>query len=248
MEVHKHPHHVTHKKKWTEFLLEFFMLFLAVFLGFVAENIREHQVEKHREKQYMKSMLEDLKKDQVGIEWAIKRRLQALTKSDSLISLLTTSSDSSGLIYYYARRVAGRADFRPTTGGFEQLKSAGGLRLIYPQVADSISTYYKVINIIQKLEELEDHQQEDIQEMFSELFDTKVFISMASRESYIITRPLGKPKLLSYDQKVINKFCMKLHFWQIKSTLIYRLFLFSLKPKGENLINLIQKKYHLQNE
>ncbi len=33
MEVH-HPHHVTHKKKWTEYLLEFFMLFLAVFLGF----------------------------------------------------------------------------------------------------------------------------------------------------------------------------------------------------------------------
>ena len=31
MEVHKHPHHATHKKKWTEYLLEFFMLFLAVF-------------------------------------------------------------------------------------------------------------------------------------------------------------------------------------------------------------------------
>lgn len=39
------PHHVTHKKKWVEYLLEFFMLFLAVFLGFVAENIREHTVE-----------------------------------------------------------------------------------------------------------------------------------------------------------------------------------------------------------
>ncbi len=24
MEVHKHPHHVTHKKKWGEYLLEFF--------------------------------------------------------------------------------------------------------------------------------------------------------------------------------------------------------------------------------
>ncbi len=31
MEVHKHPHHVMHKKKWGEYLLEFFMLFLAVF-------------------------------------------------------------------------------------------------------------------------------------------------------------------------------------------------------------------------
>jgi hypothetical protein len=42
MEVHKHPHHVAHKKKWSEYLLEFFMLFLAVFLGFIAENVREH--------------------------------------------------------------------------------------------------------------------------------------------------------------------------------------------------------------
>jgi len=59
MEVH-HSHHPTHKKKWTEYLLEFFMLFLAVFLGFVAENIREHSVECSREKQYMQSMVEDL--------------------------------------------------------------------------------------------------------------------------------------------------------------------------------------------
>ena len=38
MEVHKHPHHLTHKKKWTEYLLEFFMLFFAVFLGFVGRH------------------------------------------------------------------------------------------------------------------------------------------------------------------------------------------------------------------
>src|SRR5215204_169750 len=63
MEVHKHPHHVTHKKKWGEYLLEFFMLFLAVFLGFVAENVRENGVERHREQEYMQSLLNDLKSD-----------------------------------------------------------------------------------------------------------------------------------------------------------------------------------------
>src|SRR2546430_3170722 len=41
MEVHKHPHHVTDKKKWGEYFLEFLMIFLAVTLGFFAENIRE---------------------------------------------------------------------------------------------------------------------------------------------------------------------------------------------------------------
>ncbi len=67
MEVHKHPHHVTHKKKWGEYLLEFFMLFLAVFLGFLAENLREHQIEKEREKQFIESFVEDLKSDTATI-------------------------------------------------------------------------------------------------------------------------------------------------------------------------------------
>src|ERR1700744_2603888 len=63
MEVHKHPHHVTHKKKWPEYLLEFGMLFLAVFLGFIAENIREGLLEHHRAKEYIASFYEDLQGD-----------------------------------------------------------------------------------------------------------------------------------------------------------------------------------------
>ena len=57
MEVH-HPHHPTHKKKWSEYLVEFFMLFTAVTLGFFAENVREHQIEKHREISYLKNVHE----------------------------------------------------------------------------------------------------------------------------------------------------------------------------------------------
>src|SRR5678816_3065017 len=63
MEVHKHPHHVTHKKNWPEYLLEFLMLFLAVFLGFIAENQREHIVEHQREVKFMSRMLLDLRGD-----------------------------------------------------------------------------------------------------------------------------------------------------------------------------------------
>ena len=44
MEVH-HPHHPTHKIKWSEYIIEFVMLFAAVTLGFIAENIRERNTE-----------------------------------------------------------------------------------------------------------------------------------------------------------------------------------------------------------
>src|SRR3982751_5614401 len=72
MEVHKHPHHITHKKNWAEYLLEFFMLFLAVFLGFLVENFREHRVEKERGEEYVRSFREDLCKDTAAIMWGIQ--------------------------------------------------------------------------------------------------------------------------------------------------------------------------------
>ena len=61
MEVHKHPHHVTHKKKWGEYLLEFLMIFLAVTLGFFAENMRETISDSHREKRFAQQLYSELK-------------------------------------------------------------------------------------------------------------------------------------------------------------------------------------------
>jgi hypothetical protein len=83
MEVHKHPHHVTHKKKWGEYVLEFLMLFLAVFLGFVAENIRENIVDRHREKEYIESFIEDLKTDSSSLSEAITTIQRNKTMIDS---------------------------------------------------------------------------------------------------------------------------------------------------------------------
>ena len=74
MEVQKHPHHVTHKKKWGEYLLEFFMLFLAVFLGFVAENQREHNVEHEREEKYIQSLSCELASDITKLQTIILLR------------------------------------------------------------------------------------------------------------------------------------------------------------------------------
>ena len=84
MEVHQ-PHHPTHKKKWTGYLLEFVMLFLAVFLGFMAENKREHIVNTKKENRYMQSMVEDLQMDTAILNIIIKR-------AESVMSILDTTS------------------------------------------------------------------------------------------------------------------------------------------------------------
>jgi len=66
MEVH-HPHHPTHKKKWSEYIIEFVMLFAAVTLGFLAENLREHQIINHRIEQNKIAILKDLQADSADI-------------------------------------------------------------------------------------------------------------------------------------------------------------------------------------
>src|SRR5205814_4549452 len=85
MEVHKHPHQVTHKKKWPEYLLEFLMLFLAVFLGFVAENIRENGSNREIEKNNIKSFVKNLHEDSLDLVQSIEVNEKRYQYLDSLI-------------------------------------------------------------------------------------------------------------------------------------------------------------------
>lgn len=89
MEVH-HPHHPTHKKKWSEYILEFFMLFTAVTLGFFAENLREEITEKHKIQELKRAIVYDLKKELKELnEYKVQtnRQLTNVNKLDSLTSL-----------------------------------------------------------------------------------------------------------------------------------------------------------------
>src|SRR6185503_6831943 len=91
MEVHNHPHHVTHKKKWGEYFLEFLMLFLAVFLGFIAENQREHIVEHEREKKFARRLLSDLRQDSLFFETRIKQLEERQKAHKQFLKIMTNT-------------------------------------------------------------------------------------------------------------------------------------------------------------
>ena len=146
MEVHAHTH--TARKKWSHYFWEFLMLFLAVFCGFLAENQREHMVERQREKQYMKSLKEDIETDikQIG-------RLQIelrnfISRLDSMAEDFNQfySAGPSLITYEQISRSMGFSDFIYTDRTMQQLKNAGGMRLIRNlPVADSIVEYDAMI-------------------------------------------------------------------------------------------------------
>ena len=152
MEVH-HPHHVTHKKKWAEYLLEFFMLFLAVFLGFLVENQREHMVEHRREKKYIVSMIEDLKNDSAFLSLSINKLIPYhLGWLDSTVHLLQAPDLKGKDRLIYQAFMVGTAwtyNFHPTERTLSQLHSVG-FHLIRNKNAISVisllEAQYKILN------------------------------------------------------------------------------------------------------
>ena len=144
MEVHQHPHHITHKKKWGEYLLEFLMLFLAVFLGFVAENLRETSVEHDREREYMVTMLEDLKADIPLLNSTLKNWEEAMNSVDSVADAITfpVAKANWTKVYSHINEAFNSWSFKYNERTISQLKNAGGFRLLRNRkVANEIIAY-----------------------------------------------------------------------------------------------------------
>ena len=141
MEVHQHTH--TPRKKWTHYFWEFLMLFLAVFCGFLAEYQLEHKIEKDREKQYVESLVEDLQQDTSNLRISLGSFNQQDRYFDTLQALFPQLRQGYNRSLHNSMiGVMGWEDFIATDKTMQQLKYAGGMRLIRKRkVADAIAGY-----------------------------------------------------------------------------------------------------------
>jgi hypothetical protein len=107
------------------------MLFAAVTLGFFAENYREHQIEKHREIQYLKNIHLDLERDIAEIDRISQRNAEYQQMGNELIQLYDRGYQTDlPKFYYLVKSLALRTYFQRSKNGIDQLKNAGGLRLV----------------------------------------------------------------------------------------------------------------------
>ncbi|HVW14963.1 MAG TPA: hypothetical protein VHB54_14100 [Mucilaginibacter sp.] len=143
MEVHHHPE--VEKKGFKEYLLEGLMIFLAVFMGFIAENIREKITDHERERQYMESLVKDLASDTASLQAGFPLKNERLKSIDSLFLFFENNPGAkaiSGDVYRQMRRAEWDRTYVRNTGTVNQLRNAGGLRLIRKQkVRDSLAAY-----------------------------------------------------------------------------------------------------------
>ena len=186
MEVHHHSHH---PKKWKEYITEFLMLFLAVTLGFFAENVREHQIEKHREISYLKNVHEDLQLDIKNIENVMSQNTVRLQAMDTLFQAINNNTITNEDVYYYIRNLALRATFESSHVGLDQIKSAGGLRMIKNQeIVSGIQEYERMLNSIEKLENVRERTLEQARFKMAAVFEPTVSYEMLIHQGQGIMR------------------------------------------------------------
>ena len=153
MEVHHHSHESHGKKNWKSYFWEFLMLFLAVFCGFFAEYKLEHTIEHQREKRYMKSMVEDLKKDSAFLTLSsgtlIPYHLQWLDSTVNLFQMPDIKSKDRLVYQAFMVATGWTYNFHPTERTLSQLHSVGFHLIRNKNTINAISqleTQYKILN------------------------------------------------------------------------------------------------------
>ncbi|HKB42937.1 MAG TPA: hypothetical protein VKC90_01050 [Chitinophagaceae bacterium] len=246
MEVHAHTH--TERKRFKHYLWEFLMLFLAVFCGFLAENIREHSVEHQREKQYIQSLIADLKSDQQVLAQHILHLKTGISMMDSVINILNTPSliaNNTGSLYYLARLAPRLHPLSNNSRTFEQLKNAGNFRLIRNiTTSNKIMSYYEKFPLIRLLESGNENEFNEYKKVASKIFDPVVFIKMEGNNGEI-NRTSENPPLRTTDHELLQELSIfSVYMHGTKKGILGADK--ELKIAGSELIEYLQKEYHLK--
>ena len=243
MEVHHHSHH---PKKWKEYITEFIMLFLAVSLGFMAENIREHQIEKHREIAYLQNVHEDLKLDLINIDNVINSNTIRLQAMDTLFTIINNNTITNEDVYYYIRNLALRATFESSHVGLDQIKSAGGLRMVKnPEIISGIQEYERALDALDKLENVRERTLEQARFKMAVVFEPSISYEMLVGQGQGImrfNRPNKADAILQNNKQAVKEL-LNLVTFGLNSNKYLNTNLEKLKKIGQKLDSAIVKEY-----
>jgi hypothetical protein len=244
MEVHHHGH-VHEKKKWKEYVFQFLMLFLAVFCGFLAEYQLEHTIEHQREEQYVKSFIEDLKGDTAKINRILELSALQQNNFDSLMGALNAPgfSETPDKAENYYGSIFGLYLFNHTDRTLQQLKNAGGLRLIRNQQAsDSIMQYDAMVKkVSEQSMDLYNANQASIR-LALQIFDANSPTN-SSIDRSLVPKP-DKVRLISNERVKIDELFNQVFSFKMAS-IWYCKFLRELNKYAARQINFLKEAYDL---
>jgi hypothetical protein len=251
MEVH-HPHHPTHKKKWSEYFLEFFMLFLAVTLGFFAENVREGISNSEKEKAMIVSLKDDLTKDTIQLNYLLKEYPEKINIWNDSIHYLIANKPIKGnedLIlqalnnstvwqYYSAPAVALSLTESAESMNLIESKELKKQLLEYQRNEKHFQEYLKfIVSTFQQTDTamLSITNIKTFRNMISKTTSSELFISEKNMPKDIVFTTYDK-NIFNHHLRNIDHACMKINDLKTSYSL--------LLTNEKDILNTIKKQYH----
>src|SRR5688572_8559731 len=247
MEVHHQAH--TSRKKWSHYFWEFLMLFLAVFCGFLAEYYLEHTIEHNREKQFIESLVKDIEADTVQLSNIRSFRLARLRSIDSLSNYLAknTSATVSLSGIQLLRDVRGHVSFYQNSGTLDQLKNAGGLRLIRKRnVVDSIQAYDQQIKKMALRDAFETEEMRYVVRLSYKMIDGITIAKVYADTSYYTDNRLRTElsKTIPFNAQYASEYLNSLTTFRF--AVLNNMWLQeNIRKKAEDLLLLVKNEYNL---
>jgi hypothetical protein len=250
MEVHHHPDLHHKRKHFKEYFLEFLMIFLAVTMGFFAESLREYLNDQSKEKEYIHSLIADLKGDQQVLSQHILHVESGISMMDSMIAILDTPSliaNNSGQLYYLARLAPRLLPQSTNNRTFEQLKNSGNFRVIRNlNTSNKIMDYYEKFPLVRLLESINETEFTEYKKVVAKIFNPAVLVKM-ERVTGGVERINGNPLLRTADNELLQELSVYSVYMHGTKTGILAAD-DEIRTAGAELIEYLQREYHLENE
>jgi len=249
MEVHHHPD--VEKKTFKQYVLEGLMIFLAVFMGFIAENIRESIADHEHEQQYMESMVRDLALDTIVFNAGFSIKDERIKAIDTVFRFFENNGEPKTIplnVYRNINRALWDRINTRNTATINQLKNAGGLRLIRMQdVRDSIAKYDQLWERADYYKEVYYTLQREADDMVEKMVNAPDLLNAYRLNSTGTSKYIGlsSSSIIRINTGELNQYLNFLNRQKITTTqdkLIHK----RLKEKAVSLIKIIKKEYNIE--
>jgi hypothetical protein len=166
---------------------------------------------------------------------------------DSLFKKINSNDVSNEDYYYYLRNLALRSTFESSRIGFDQIKSAGGLRMIESkEIITGIQEYERKLNSIEKLENVRERTLEQGRFKMAQLFNANVLYEMTIGQSadgiMRFRRPEKADDLMNAKKDALNE-VLNLTSIGLNTNRYLNQLLISLNVTGRKLDSAILNQY-----
>ena len=167
---------------------------------------------------------------------------------DSMINILNAPAQiagNTGHLYFLARLAPRLNPLSTNNRTFEQLKNSGNFRLIRDiNISNKIMSYYEKFPLMHLLESINETEFTEYKKVASKIFDPAVFLNMEGINDEI-KRTDENPLLRSTDPELLQELSVfSVYMHGTKKGILANAAI--LKTSGAELIEYLQKEYHLE--